>query len=202
MPMPQGFEKFEIFRAASERFTEAGYVFIGLDHFVKPTDEMAVAQRDRTLWRNFQGYTTKAGADVYAMGVSAISFIGGAFAQNFRDTPSYYERIDAGGLPTMRGIWLDDDDRIRARVIERILCHCVVVKREIESEFPIDFDAYFGDAIEDLRGPESDGLVRLSEDRIEVTPLGRLFLRNLAMPFDAYLKKKEPGTRPVFSKTL
>ncbi len=202
MPMPQGFEKFEIFHQASERFAEAGYVFIGLDHFAKPTDEMAVAQRDRTLWRNFQGYTTKAGTDLYAMGVSAISFVGGAFAQNFRDTPRYYERLESGDLPTMRGIWLDHDDKLRAKVIERLLCHCVLVKSEIESEFGIDFDSYFASSIEELRGPEADGLVTLGDDRIDVTPLGRLFLRNLAMPFDAYLKKHEPGARPVFSKTL
>ena len=202
MQLPQGFEKFEIFHRASDRFTEAGYVFIGLDHFAKPTDEMAVAQRDRTLWRNFQGYTTKVGTDVYAMGVSAISFVAGAFAQNFRDTPRYYERLDAGELPTMRGIWLNDDDHLRAKVIERLLCHCVLVKREIEDEFRIDFDSYFADALDELRGPEADGLVRLSADRIDVTPLGRLFLRNLAMPFDAYLKRHEPGARPVFSKTL
>jgi oxygen-independent coproporphyrinogen-3 oxidase len=202
MPVPHGFEKFEIFRRASERFTAAGYVFIGLDHFAKPTDEMAVAQADRTLWRNFQGYTTKVGTDVYAMGVSAISYVGGAFAQNFRDTPQYYERIESGDLPTMRGIWIDEDDRLRGKVIERILCHCVVVKSEIEQEFSIDFDTYFANALEALRGPEADGLVRLSEDRLDVTPLGRLFLRNLAMPFDAYLERKEPGARPVFSKTL
>jgi oxygen-independent coproporphyrinogen-3 oxidase len=202
MPIPEGFEKFEIFRLASEHFTEAGYVFIGLDHFAKPTDEMAVAQRDRTLWRNFQGYTTKVGTDLYAMGVSAISFVAGAFAQNFRDTQRYYERLDGGELPTMRGIRLDADDHLRAKVIERLLCHCVLVKREVEAEFGIDFDAYFADALEQLRGPEADGLVRLSADRIDVTPLGRLFLRNLAMPFDAYLQKREPGARPVFSKTL
>jgi oxygen-independent coproporphyrinogen-3 oxidase len=163
---------------------------------------MAIAQRERTLWRNFQGYTTKAGTDVYAMGVSAISFVGGAFGQNFRDTPSYYERLESGDLATMRGIWLDEDDKLRAKVIERLLCHCVVVKREIEADFGIDFDARFADALDELRGPEADGLVRLDADRIEVTPLGRLFLRNLAMPFDAYLKRHEPGARPVFSKTL
>lgn len=202
MPVPEGLPKFEIFRQASDRFTEAGYVFIGLDHFAKPDDEMALAQADRTLWRNFQGYTTKAGTDVYAMGVSAISFVGGAFAQNFRDTARYYERVDAGELPTMRGIWLDEDDRVRGTVIERLLCHCVVVKREIEEQFGVEFDAYFADALERLEVPEADGLVRLLPDRVEVTPLGRLFLRNLAMPFDAYLQRKEPGARPVFSKTL
>lgn len=202
MPMPQGLEKFEIFRRASERFSDAGYVFIGLDHFAKPTDEMARAQRDRTLWRNFQGYTTKAGTDLYAMGVSAISYVAGSYAQNFRDTARYYERIDGGELPTMRGIRLTDDDRLRAALIERLLCHCVVVKHEIEERYGIEFDSYFAGALARLEGPQEDGLVRLLPDRIEVTSLGRLFLRNLAMPFDAYLQKKEPEARPVFSKTL
>jgi oxygen-independent coproporphyrinogen-3 oxidase len=202
MPMPEGFEKFEIFRRASERFAEAGYVFIGLDHFAKPDDEMARAQRERTLWRNFQGYTTKAGTNLYAMGVSAISYVAGAYAQNYRDTPTYYERIEAGELPTMRGIELSDDDKLRASLIERLLCHCVVVKSEIEERFGVEFDSYFADALSQLEGPQSDGLVRLLPDRVEVTPLGRLFLRNLAMPFDAYLRKKAPAERPVFSKTL
>ncbi len=202
MPMPVGLEKFEIFRAAIERFTEAGYVFIGLDHFAKPGDEMALAQSDRSLRRNFQGYTTKAGSDLYAMGVSAISQIGRAFAQNYRDTGHYYERIDAGGLATMRGMWLSDDDVLRSAVIERLLCHCVLHTLEIEAEFGIDFAETFADSLEDLRAFERDGMVRISDDRIEVTPLGRLFIRNLAMPFDAYLRRRDPAAKPVFSKTL
>jgi oxygen-independent coproporphyrinogen-3 oxidase len=202
MPVPEGLEKFKIFAAAIDRFTRAGYVFIGLDHFAKPGDELARAQADRTLWRNFMGYTTKAGSDMYAMGVSSISEIGDAFAQNFRDTPRYYAALDAGELPTMRGKWLDADDRVRGAVIERLLCHCVIVPSEIEAEFGIDFPEYFADALADLAGPAADGLVRLSADRIEVTPLGRIFIRNLAMPFDAYLRRRAPGAKPVFSKTL
>lgn len=202
MPMPEGLEKFRIFAAAIERFTRAGYIFVGLDHFAKPGDELARAQADRTLRRNFMGYTTKAGSDLYAMGVSAISHVGGAFAQNFRDTPRYYGALEAGELPTMRGKWLDEDDRIRAAVIERLLCHCVVVPSEIEAEFGVDFAEYFADALADLAGPEADGLVRISGDRLEVTPLGRIFIRNLAMPFDAYLKQRAREARPVFSKTL
>ncbi len=202
MPMPVGLEKFEIFRAAIERFTDVGYVFIGLDHFAKPEDEMARAQVDRTLRRNFQGYTTKAGSDLYAMGVSSISQIGRAFAQNYRDTESYFTRIDAGDLATMRGMWLTDDDVLRSAVIERFLCHCVIHMKEFEDEFGIDFAATFADAIEDLRAYEADGMVRISSDRIEVTPLGRLFIRNLAMPFDAYLRRRSPDDKPIFSKTL
>lgn len=202
MPMPHGLEKFEIFRSAIERLTEAGYVFIGLDHFAKPDDEMARAQKDRTLWRNFQGYTTKAGTDVYAMGVSAISFVAGAFAQNYRKTPEYFGAIDAGTLATMRGIWLTDDDFVRAKVIERLLCHCAIYKKDLEDEFGIEFDVYFADALDKLAEHEANGMVHLASDRIEVTPLGRIFLRNLAMPFDAYLQRRDPGAKPIFSKTL
>jgi oxygen-independent coproporphyrinogen-3 oxidase len=128
--------------------------------------------------------------------------VGGAFAQNFRDTPNYYDRLDAGDLPTMRGAWLTEDDVIRATVIERLLCHCVVVKSEVEAIYGIDFDAYFEDALDKLRDAEQDDLVRLLPDRVEVTPLGRLFLRNLAMPFDAYLQRRAPDAKPIFSKTL
>jgi oxygen-independent coproporphyrinogen III oxidase len=202
MPLPEGMEKFDIFRHAIGKFSEAGYVFIGLDHFAKPTDELAVAQRDRTLRRNFQGYSTKSGSDLYGMGVSAIGYVGGAFTQNFRDTPSYYAAIEAGTLATMRGKWLDADDFVRQAVIERLLCHCVLVIPEIEADFGIEFRSYFAEALVDLTRCEGDGLVTISDDRIEVTTLGRLFIRNLAMPFDAYLRQQAPGTRPVFSKTL
>ena len=136
------------------------------------------------------------------MGVSSISQIGRAFAQNFRDTESYFARIDAGDLATMRGMWLTDDDVLRSAVIERFLCHCVIHTKEFEEEFGIDFAETFADAIADLRAHEADGMVRISDDRIEVTPLGRLFIRNLAMPFDAYLRRRSPDAKPIFSKTL
>jgi oxygen-independent coproporphyrinogen-3 oxidase len=202
MPVPEGLEKFEIFRTAVNRLTEAGYVFVGFDHFAKPDDELAIAQADRTLRRNFQGYSTKSGSDLYAAGVSSISFLGGAFAQNFRRIDDYYEAVDRGELPTMRGMWLSDDDVLRSAVIERLMCHCVLYFREIEQEFGIEFQSYFAEALDALRQPEDDGLVRVHGDRIEVRPLGRIFLRNLAMPFDAYLARQREGEKPVFSKTL
>lgn len=202
MPVPEGLEKFEIFRTAVNRLTEAGYVFVGFDHFAKPDDELARAQADRTLRRNFQGYSTKSGSDLYAAGVSSISYLGGAFAQNYRKLDEYYGAIDRGELPTMRGMWLSEDDLLRSAVIERLMCHCVLLFDEIEREFGIDFETYFADALEQLRQPEEDGLVRVLEDRIEVLPLGRVFLRNLAMPFDAYLARQRESEKPVFSKTL
>ncbi len=198
--VPQGMDKFNIFRAGIERFTQAGYLYIGMDHFARPDDELCLAQKNRTLHRNFQGYTTKAGADLIALGVSSISGIDRIYAQNYRDLPSYYAAIDGNRLPIMRGMRLDEDDVIRRAVISKLLCHCVLVKREIESEFNIRFDEYFADSLRQLESLQRDGLVTLSPETISVTQLGRIFIRNAGMAFDKYLQK--PKSRPVFSKTL
>jgi oxygen-independent coproporphyrinogen III oxidase len=198
--VPQGMDKFNIFRAGIERFTQAGYLYIGMDHFARPDDELCLAQKNRTLHRNFQGYTTKAGADLIALGVSSISGINRVYAQNHRDLKDYYAAIDGNTLPIMRGMRLDDDDVIRRAVISKLLCHCVLHKREIESEFNIRFDEYFADALSQLEGLQQDGLVTLSPDTISVTQLGRIFIRNAGMAFDKYLQK--PKSKPVFSKTL
>jgi oxygen-independent coproporphyrinogen-3 oxidase len=198
--IPQGRDKFRIFRAGIERFTRAGYRYIGLDHFALPEDELCLAQNNRTLHRNFQGYTTKAGADLFGIGVSSISGIGRAYAQNFRDLKAYYEAVDNGILPTMRGFRLSDDDEIRREVINRILCHCVLHKAEIEQRFGIRFDDYFADEIVRLKPLERDGLIELGAEKISVEPLGRIFIRNVGMVFDRYLQK--PKEKPVFSKTL
>lgn len=198
--VPQGMEKFNIFRAGIERFTEAGYVYIGMDHFARPNDELCLAQNNRTLHRNFQGYTTKAGADLIGLGVSSISGIDRIYAQNYRDLKEYYGAIEGNRLPVMRGIRLDDDDVIRRAVISRLLCHCVLHKREIESEFTIRFDEYFADELRRLQQLRDDGLVKLEAEAISVTQLGRIFIRNAGMIFDKYLQK--PKNKPVFSKTL
>jgi oxygen-independent coproporphyrinogen-3 oxidase len=198
--VPQGMEKFNIFRAGIERFTEAGYVYIGMDHFARPNDELCLAQNNRTLHRNFQGYTTKAGADLIGLGVSSISGIDRIYAQNYRDLKEYYGAIEGNRLPVMRGIRLDDDDVIRRAVISRLLCHCVLHKREIESEFNIRFDEYFADELQRLQQLRDDGLVKLEAEAISVTQLGRIFIRNAGMVFDKYLQK--PKNKPVFSKTL
>ena len=200
--LPEGMEKFRIFRAGMEAFLAAGYEYIGLDHFARPTDELAVAQRERTLHRNFQGYTTKAGADLYGMGVSAISGIGDAYAQNFRELERYQSAIAGRGLATMRGYRLTRDDRIRRSVINRLLCHTVIPKTEIEREHALRFDEYFAPEIARLEEFQDDELVRLDKDEIRVTGLGRVFIRNVAMVFDPYLKEQAAETRPLFSKTL
>ena len=200
--LPQGEEKFKIFMRAIEMLSQAGYRYIGLDHFALPDDEICSAQDDRTLHRNFQGYTTKAGLDLYGLGVSSISGLQDAYAQNWRELPKYYEAIEAGLWPTMRGVRVSDEDKLRRSIINRILCHAVVVKSEVEREFNIDFDKHFAPELARLCELESDGLVRIGRDRIEIVGIGRIFIRNVAMSFDAYLSKPEASKTRAFSKTL
>jgi oxygen-independent coproporphyrinogen III oxidase len=200
--LPEGMEKFRIFRAGLEGFLGAGYLYIGMDHFAKPGDELAVAQHNRTLHRNFQGYTTKAGADLYGMGVSAISSLGDSYAQNRREVPAYAAAIAERGIATMRGYRLSGDDRIRRAVIGRLLCHTVIPKTDVEREFSISFDDYFAPELERLEEFRAEGLVELAPAEIRVTSLGRIFIRNVAMTFDRYLHEQQLDQRPLFSKTL
>src|SRR6202034_3173475 len=189
--LPEGRAKFQIFRAGLERFLGAGYLYIGMDHFSQPADELANAQRNRTLHRNFMGYTTKAGADLYGMGVSAISSVGDAYAQNRREVPAYQTAVAERGIATMRGYRLSPDDRIRRAVIGRLLCHTVIPKAEVEREFSISFDEYFAPELLRLEDPRADGFVTLSPEEIGVTALGRIFIRNVAMVFDRYLHEQQ-----------
>ena len=200
--LPEGMQKFEIFRTGLSKFLEAGYLYIGMDHFAKPGDELAISQQKRTLHRNFQGYTTKAGADLYGMGVTAISGIQNAYAQNHRELAAWEKAVGEGGIATMRGYRLSEDDRLRRAVISRLLCHTVVIKDEIAREFGVDFDQYFAGELARLEPPREDGLVLLEADQIRTTWLGRIFIRNLAMVFDPYLEKQQLAAKPLFSKTL
>jgi oxygen-independent coproporphyrinogen III oxidase len=200
--LPEGMVKFEIFRTGLLKFVEAGYLYIGMDHFAKPGDELAVSQQKRTLHRNFQGYTTKAGADLYGMGITAISGIQSAYAQNHRDIPSWEKAVAERGLATMRGYHLSEEDLLRRAVISRLLCHTVVVKDEISREFGVDFDEYFAEELRRFEPFRDDGLVLLERGEIRATWLGRIFIRNLAMVFDPYLEKQQLAAKPLFSKTL
>jgi oxygen-independent coproporphyrinogen-3 oxidase len=201
--LPEGMEKFEIFRTGLLKFLEAGYLYIGMDHFAKSGDELAVSQQNRTLHRNFQGYTTKAGADLYGMGITAISGFQSAYAQNHRDIPSWEKAVNTRGIATMRGYHLSDEDRLRRAVINRLLCHTLVIKDEISREFGIDFDNYFADELRRLEPFRQDDLVLLDRGEIRATWLGRIFIRNLAMIFDPYLEKQQLiSNKPLFSKTL
>ena len=200
--LPEGMQKFEIFRTGLLKFLEAGYLYIGMDHFAKPEDELAISQQKRTLHRNFQGYTTKAGADLYGMGVTAISGIQNAYAQNHRELTAWERSVGKRGIATMRGYRLSEDDRLRRAVISRLLCHTVVIKEEIARKFGIDFDRYFADELARLEASRDDGLVLLGPGEIRTTWLGRIFIRNLAMVFDPYLEKQQLAAKPLFSKTL
>src|SRR5262249_54063481 len=198
----EGMQKFEIFRTALLKFVEARYLYIGMDHFARPGDELAVSQQNRTLHRNFQGYTTKAGADLYGIGGTAISGIQNAYAQNQRELAAWEKAVGERGIATMRGYRLSEDDRLRRAVIGRLLCHTVVYKDEIAREFNVHFDEYFANELGNLESAREDGLVLLEANAIRASWLGRIFIRNLAMTFDPYLEKQQLNAKPLFSKTL
>jgi oxygen-independent coproporphyrinogen-3 oxidase len=184
-----------------EMLSANGYVYVGIDHFAKPNDELARAQREKTLYRNFQGYSTKAGADLYGLGLSAISHFQNVYAQNVKTLSEYYGRLDQGLFATQVGYRMNQDDQIRKFVIMRLMCDLELDKNSVESRFGIDFDEYFDSSLNALSQYVADGLVKLSLDRIEIIGSGRLLLRNIAMCFDAYLENMD-RSKPVFSRTV
>jgi oxygen-independent coproporphyrinogen-3 oxidase len=201
MPLPSPEEKLELFRMTMEKLTGAGYVNIGMDHFAKPDDELAIARGNGTLYRNFQGYSTKSGCDLYAFGMSAISFLGDVYHQNLKSIWDYYGRLDEGKLPTHAGYRMTRDDQIRREVIMKIMCDNEVMKAGVSTKFGIDFDSYFADALPRLAQFTADDLVELRDDRIVIRPLGRLIVRNIAMCFDPYLESMRKDKK-IFSKTV
>ena len=201
--LPEGTDKFAIFVSGIEKFSEAGYVYIGMDHFALPHDEIARAQVERTLWRNFQGYTTHAGVDLYALGVSAIAQIDDCYVQNTKDYAAYHAACAEGRPSTIKGWRLTEEDHLRRTVITNLLCHCVIDKREIARQFGLaSFDEKFAREVAALPALVADGLVEPRTDEIRVTPLGRIFIRNVAMLFDPYLLKRPADQPKVFSRTL
>ena len=197
--LPPAQVKLDILKMTIEKLTDAGYIFIGMDHFAKPDDELAVAQRERTLHRNFQGYTTKAGAELFGFGATSISMLYDVYAQNYKKIRDYYQAIDAGQIPVARGVLLNEDDIIRRDVIMKLMCHFRLVKEEIEKAHNIDFDEYFKVEMQELKQLEDDGLIKIYPDRIDVTPAGRLLIRNIAVIFDVYTKAKK---EQKFSKAI
>ncbi|WP_052338462.1 oxygen-independent coproporphyrinogen III oxidase [Luteimonas huabeiensis] len=191
--LPSPAAKLGLLQCAIDTLCAAGYVYIGMDHFALPGDELALAQARGALHRNFMGYTTHAGSDLLGLGVSAISHVGDSFSQNPRDLPAWEARVDAGRLPTWRGLRLDDDDILRAAVIQQWMCHGRIDPRAVEAEHGIVFADYFAQALERMRPLADDGLVVVGEDRIEATPRGRLLLRTVAMCFDRYLPAAAPA---------
>ncbi len=193
LPLPEA--KLGLLGLAARRLGEAGYVYIGMDHFAKPDDALAVAQRKGLLHRNFQGYSTHADCDLAGFGVSSISAIGPTYSQNHRDLATYYDSLDRGELPVARGMELSADDLLRRAVIQALACQFRLSKSSIEIAYLVDFDRYFSEEMADLRGMAADGLVQLDPEWITVTPRGRMLVRNVCMVFDKYLRHERETTR-------
>ena len=198
--LPSPDQKLEILQKVGERLSEAGYVYIGMDHFAKPDDELAVAQRDGELYRNFQGYSTHAHCDLVALGVTSIGMVGDTYAQNERTLDDYYARIDAGRLAVFRGVALNEDDRLRRAVITQLICNFRLDIAAFERDWQVRFGDYFASELERLQPMIDDGLATVSDGVIEVLPAGRLLIRNLCMVFDRYLAGSD--TRARFSKVI
>jgi oxygen-independent coproporphyrinogen-3 oxidase len=198
LPAPE--TKLEILRLAIRKLTGAGYVYIGMDHFAKPDDELAVAQRQGRLHRNFQGYSTHAECDLVAFGVSAIGKIGPTYSQNFRTTDEYYDALDRDTLPVMRGLECTADDLLRRAVIQALVCHFELSYESIETSYLVDFRKYFAAELDELREFQKYGLVNVDEQWLTVSPKGRLLIRNICMVFDKYLRADRERTR--YSKVI
>ncbi|ROV55722.1 oxygen-independent coproporphyrinogen III oxidase [Neisseria chenwenguii] len=198
--VPDSEEKLDMLQYCVQTLTQRGYVFIGMDHFAKPDDELSVALREGRLQRNFQGYSTYADCDLVAIGVSSIGKIGSTYVQNERDIDAYYAAIDAGHLPAMRGYQLNQDDILRRGIIQDLMCRFALNFATYEQTFHLSFPEYFKAELADLQGLQELGLVRLAPNSLTVTPKGRFLIRNIAMVFDYHLRHKE--TKAKYSQTV
>ena len=194
-------EKLRMLSLCIARLCSAGYVYVGMDHFAKLDDELAVAQRQGRLHRNFQGYSTHADADLVSCGVSAISAVGPSYSQNVKTLDAYYSYLDRNELPIARGIRLSMDDVLRRLIIQRLMCHFELSIASVEQAYPIEFAAYFEGELAQLRKLEQDGLLTLAPDWVSVTPRGRLLIRNICMVFDRYLQEGR-AEGPRYSRTI
>jgi oxygen-independent coproporphyrinogen-3 oxidase len=198
--LPQADEKLKILKSTIEKLTSTGYVYVGMDHFAKEDDSLTQAFLEKSLYRNFQGYSTKSGCDLYGFGMSSISQLEDVYAQNLKEIPDYYEAIDRNDLATHRGYRLTQDDRLRREVIMRLMCDFELHKKPVEDRFQIDFDEYFTNALPLLEAFAEDSLIEPPNGKIVVTEMGRLLIRNIAMIFDKYLAGKQD--KPLFSRTV
>ena len=196
--LPSADEKLAILALTIEKLTAAGYQYIGMDHFALLDDELAEAQRTGTLHRNFQGYSTHSESDLIAMGVSAISAMPGGFAQNCMTVEEYIRELEESRFPVVRGVAINTDDRVRGEVIQQLICNNTLDTRRIEKEFGIEFNDYFGSELEQLEPMARDQLIRIGDQRLDVTAKGRLLIRNICKVFDRYRVEKEES----FSKMI
>jgi oxygen-independent coproporphyrinogen-3 oxidase len=197
LPTPE--TKLQLLKLTIETLTSAGYVYIGMDHFARENDELAVAQKQKTLQRNFQGYSTRGGADIYAFGMSSISQADGIYWQNIKELPGYCAALDAGRMPLAKGYILTDEDKLRRQTIMRLMCDLSLEYAAMSDRLHIDFRNYFEAELKSLADLEADGLVQRHKDGLTVTEAGRLFIRNIAMRFDPYNAANREGR---FSKTI
>ncbi len=198
IPTPQ--EKLNILELSIGTLLDAGYVFVGMDHFAKPDDEMAVAQAEGKLYRNFQGYSTHADCDLIGMGLTSIGFVGGNFFQNAKEMDTYASATESGEFSVFRGYKLSDEDHLRRHVIMRLMCDFSLDYPSIEALFPINFSEHFADSLADLTAMQDDDLVVLEESGMRVLTAGRLLIRNIAMTFDEHIRKKSSDMK--FSKVI
>lgn len=199
--VPGSEEKLDILQYAVHLLDEKGYVFIGMDHFAKPEDELAIALKEGRLQRNFQGYSTHADCDLVALGVSSIGKVGNTYSQNQRDLETYYADLDEGRLPVMRGIELTDDDQLRRNIIQDLMCRFALDFNEYAADLNSrSFTEYFADELAELAKLAQLGLIELYSGSLKVTPKGRFLIRNIAMVFDYHLRHKE--TKATYSQTV
>ncbi|MDH3830106.1 MAG: oxygen-independent coproporphyrinogen III oxidase [Gammaproteobacteria bacterium] len=198
--LPSADEKLALLQHTIEHLTGAGYVYIGMDHFAKPDDELTIAQKNGSLQRNFQGYSTHVDCDLVSVGMSAIGHVCDNYSQNVRKLDEYYELLDAGKLPLERGIELEPDDLLRRDVITRLMCNFVLDIKALESKWHFDFYSHFIRELEDLQTMQADGLLLLEDDILRVLPAGRLLVRNICMVFDRYLRSGNDHSR--FSRVI
>jgi len=197
--LPSASEKLDILQMTNERLQQAGYVYIGMDHFAKPDDELAVAQREDHLYRNFQGYSTHADCDLIGLGVTSIGKVGNSYSQNMRTMDEYCAAIDAGKLALFRGVELDKDDLLRREIITELMCNFQLDKQVIASKYAINFDEYFKLELRDVDQLEQDGLIKTIGSEIKIQPAGRFLIRNVCMVFDKYLRQSKEQR---FSKVI
>jgi oxygen-independent coproporphyrinogen-3 oxidase len=197
LPSPE--VKLELLKLTIEKLTSEGYIYIGMDHFARADDELAVAQRKKTLQRNFQGYSTRGGADIYAFGMSSISQAEDLYWQNKKELPAYYRAIDSDTLPLQRGYLMTPEDKIRRTTIMRLMCDLGLDYKAMSSLLGIDFAKHFANELASLDDMKADGLLEKTAKGVTVTDLGRLLIRNIAMRFDGYADARRENR---FSKTI